>query len=183
MLTLSQLGEYIGARHTFDLFRLETLSHYEAASDEDDFRRYQDGETAPRARVKEPFLARLLADNAAGKRWRRVHTVSHPLTDYLRYECEWGYAFNVAAGEDVRILDLDKLGLDTFEHRVADFFVIDGEFVVRSIYDDRHRFSHAEVIDDRRPYLLLSELLWCLAESFTPWWTAHTEYHRGTPAA
>ncbi len=29
-----------------------------------------------------------------------------PLSDYLRYECEWGYTYNVTAGEDVRILDL-----------------------------------------------------------------------------
>jgi hypothetical protein len=29
-----------------------------------------------------------------------------PLGPYLRYECEWGYAYNVQVGKDIRILDL-----------------------------------------------------------------------------
>jgi hypothetical protein len=32
--------------------------------------------------------------------------LTSPLSEYLRYECEWGYLPNAAAGEDIRILDL-----------------------------------------------------------------------------
>ena len=48
-------------------------------------------------------MDRLRADTAADRRWRRVHVVELPLSDYLRYECEWGYTDNAAHGEDVRI--------------------------------------------------------------------------------
>jgi hypothetical protein len=42
----------------------------------------------------------------AGKLFQRVHVVTSPLSDYLKYEFAWGYVFNARAGEDIRILDL-----------------------------------------------------------------------------
>jgi hypothetical protein len=184
VLTLPQLGDYIAERHARDLFRLEALPHYNAASDADDYRRYLRGETHPDAATKQAWLDKLRTDTAAGRRWRRVHAVWHPLSDYLRYECEWGYTYNVAHGEDVRILDLDQAGLPrALPAQVGDFFVIDGEHAVRSYYDDHGRFSHAHVLEEPGPYLALAELLWHTAEPFTAWWAAHPQYHRGPRAA
>ena len=40
----------------------------------------------------------------AGKVFQRVHVVTEPLTDYLRYELGWSYPPNIEAGEDIRIL-------------------------------------------------------------------------------
>ena len=40
---------------------------------------------------------------------QRVHVVSEPLTDYLRFEIT-GYRLNVEAGEDVRILPRRQQG-------------------------------------------------------------------------
>jgi hypothetical protein len=41
----------------------------------------------------------------AGKRMYRVHVLSRPLTDYLRFELGWGFRRNMAAGEEFFILD------------------------------------------------------------------------------
>ncbi|WP_187369578.1 DUF6879 family protein [Fodinicola acaciae] len=41
----------------------------------------------------------------SGKWIGRVHVIRRPLTDYLRFELA-AYRYNVAAGEDVRILDV-----------------------------------------------------------------------------
>lgn len=182
MLNLAQLGEFIAERHTRDLFRLETLPHYDAASDDEDYRRYLRGDSAPSAAAKQPWLDRLRTDVAAGRHWRRVHSVRHPLSDYLRYECEWGYTYNVAGGEDVRILDLDQVGLDGFAG-VGDFFVVDGTHAVRSHYDDHGRFKFAEVLDEPGPFVALAELIWHASQPFSSWWAAHPEYHRGSQAA
>ena len=47
---------------------------------------------------------------AAGKVFQRVHVVTEPLTDYLRYELGWSYPPNVEAGEDIRILSRAESG-------------------------------------------------------------------------
>lgn len=119
----------------------------------------------------------LRSDIAAGRAWRRVHALTHPLTDYLRYECEWAYTDNVAAGEDVRIIDNPGSALLA----VGDFFVLDGAHVVRSHYDHDGRFVGAEVlISDtaKAPYLTISNLIWPNAERFATWWERHPEYRR-----
>ncbi|MGH3933171.1 MAG: DUF6879 family protein [Pseudonocardiaceae bacterium] len=186
MLDLPALGAYLTQRHTRDLFRLETLAHYDAASDDEDYHRYLRGESAPTAAGKETWLGRLRTDTAAGRRWRRVHVVTPPLTDYLRYECEWGYTHNVAAGEDVRILDLsaspagaEVLGV------VGDFFVADEEHAVRMDYDEAGRFRGAVPVDPLvlAPYQAVAVTVWTLGVPFTTWWAQHPEYHRSGQAA
>ncbi|MEV7284142.1 DUF6879 family protein [Streptomyces sp. NPDC093252] len=49
----------------------------------------------------------------SGKRIGRVRIVRRPLTDYQRYQFAWGIPGNLAAGEDIRILDVtrDDFGL------------------------------------------------------------------------
>ncbi|MGH3811688.1 MAG: DUF6879 family protein [Pseudonocardiaceae bacterium] len=180
VLTIDQLGEFVAKHHTRDLFRLETLTFYNAASDDDDLGRYLRGEPAPTAEAKQPWLDRIRADVAAGRSWRRIHAVSDPLPDYVRYECEWGYLPNTGAGEQIRIAELTPALA-----RVGDFFVLDGEHVVRSRYDEDCRFAGAEVIADpysAAPLVALAELLWNQATDFTAWWAAHPSYHRDNQA-
>ncbi|MGQ0778318.1 MAG: DUF6879 family protein [Pseudonocardiales bacterium] len=62
VLTLDQLGEFVAKHHGRDLFRLETLPFYNAASDDDDFRRYLQGDPDPTAKVKRPWLDRIRAE-------------------------------------------------------------------------------------------------------------------------
>jgi hypothetical protein len=177
LLDLDGLAEFIGQHHSHDLFRLETLSYYDVSSDGEDYRRYLEGEPHPNADAKQPWLDRLQADVAAGRRWRRVHAMSVPLSDYLCYECEWAYTYNVATGEDVRIVeDASDVLLG-----IGDFFVIDGEHVARSHYDQVGRFLGAEVVSEaaaRAPYLALAGVILRNAVSFTEWWERHPEYHR-----
>lgn len=179
VLTLGELLEFITERHTSDVFRLEVLPYYNAASDEDDYRRYLRGEAAPAATVKAPWLDRIRLDTAAGRIWRRVHAVTEPLTDYLKYEAEWGYRYSAAAGEQIRIAPLTSALT-----KVGDFFVIEGERVVRSRYDASGRFQHAELLqsDAAAPYVAIAALLWEQAEDFTTWWAARPQYHRDQAA-
>ncbi len=180
VLTLDELGDFIDRHHTFDLFRLEVLPFYNSGSDDDDLHRYLRGDPAPTAKVKQASLERIRTDTGAGRIRRRVHAVAEPLTDYLRYEAEWGYVFNSSAGERIRIATLTEALT-----RVGDFFILDGEHVLRSRYDESCRFSHAEVLqpDATVPYVALAELLWDDAVDFAPWWAARPADHRDTEAA
>lgn len=173
MLSLARLGEFVARHHTRDLFRLETLPRYTSDSDGDDFRRYLRGEPAPNAEARTPWLDRLRADVEAGRHWRKVHLAHQPITDYERYEFEWGFAFNVTGGEQIRI------GQPTAAlEQVGDFFVLDHEYVVRSRYDSDGRFVHAYILDDPAPFIAVADLLWDQAEDFNTWWARHPELHR-----
>ena len=65
----------------------------------------------------------------SGKSIGRARTVRRPLTDYQRYWLSWAGPTNTAAGEDIRVLDLDEhdLGMDLPEQ---DFWMFDESMVV-----------------------------------------------------
>lgn len=186
MLSLHELGELIDERHTFDLIRVQTLARYDVASDGDDFQRYLAGEAEPTASRKQPWLEHLQALVASGRAWRNVHVLSTPLSDYLRYACDWGYAHNVRAGQDVRIVELAANDLLSELVTIGDFWVIDRQAVVQMHYDVSGRFVGADLVPDEKDATLfraVAGLLWHQAEPFTEWWARHPQFHRAVGAA
>jgi hypothetical protein len=126
-------------------FRLETLDHYAMEYEEEAVQRFLAGEPRDTSYIA-GWLERVRAAVGAGRRMQRVHVVTEPLSDYLRFEIG-GYRLNVEAGEDVRILPRQATaGLDLPDH---DFWLFDGQQVVRMRYDASGAFLGAEQIDDR----------------------------------
>lgn len=179
MLNETQLGEAIDSRFTRTLFRLEVLDRYDVATDGADYDRYLRGEVGPDPARKEPWLETLRREAAEGKYSHRVHVLTSPLTDYLRYECEWGYAYNAAAGEDIRILDLAEIrrpvGLVD-----EDFWLIDNTHAVRMHYGPGGTFAGAELVPpDAVPcYRAARDAAWAVAVPFPAWWAEHPRYWR-----
>jgi hypothetical protein len=189
MLTATELGDYIDARLTRSAFRLELLDRYDVESDGVDFARYLRGEPEPTPERKQPWLDRLQREREAGILNHRVHVLRTPLTDYLRYECEWGYAPNAAAGEDIRILDLAERQLPActrLAHLVDhDFWLIDNRHAIRMHYDDDGRFLGAEPVPDSQlaRYQHARDAAIAAAEPFNRWWARHPEEWRANRAA
>ena len=109
---MSQAGAVIMAPAEFDTqfmglfereaFRLEQLDWYDSPGTRERVRRFLAGQPDdPAARAG--WDALIAAARRAGKVMSRVHVVSEPLTDYLRFEMGF-YRGSVAAGEDVRVL-------------------------------------------------------------------------------
>jgi hypothetical protein len=171
-----ELDEFVDRSYTTDLLRVELRQTYGNPADQHDLRAYLRGEPLPGT----PWLDGIRHELKAGKTWRVLHAVSEPLTDYLRYESEWGYVPGTAAGEEVRIIThTPSLA------RVSDLLILDHQHVLRYTYNDRSDFIGAELITDAADasaYVALSELLWQHAEDFTTWWAAHPQYHRGQRA-
>lgn len=187
MLTIAELDETISsAGHS--LFRLETLDRYEVPVDGSDFAVYLAGGDQPHNPDKLAWQEHLRAERAAGIWRHRVHLIdtTHGLTDYLRYECEWGYTATTAAGEDIRILDLDT------EHRPRDlmevghdFWLIDSERVVHMHYNADATFHGGELLPAHATarYRAVRDIAWDMAEEFTSWWARHPQYHRANHRA
>lgn len=180
-LTLAELGAFVAERYTRDVLRVETLQRYDNESEREGLRRYLAGEPEAPGAGDTPWTRQLRAHAAAGRSWRVLHAVSEPLSDYLRYEAEWGYTHNAAAGQDIRITALTDEAA-----RLGDLLIVDDRHVFRYRYDSGGRFISADHIDDQSEagvYLALSASLWSSAEPFATWWSARPQYHRDPRAA
>lgn len=179
-LRIESITAWIKEHQQRDLIRIETLDRYDVDSDEDDYRRYTMGEAQPASPYREPWYNRLRDEAAQGKTRRRVWVGRTPLGTYPRYEMEWGFAYNVRAGEDIRILDVSAHPAGEEILRVGDFYVADGTHVARHLYDDQRRVlgSAAVGADAATAYVALAEAAWQMATPFEQWWAAHPQYHR-----
>lgn len=190
----AELNAWMNEHFTRSAFRLETLQTYEVASDGSDYRRYLDGERSWTPERKQPWLDHLASERAHGLHRHRVRIVTRPVTPYTRYACEWGYAPNVDAGEDVRILDLGEHGLPTALSS-SDWWRFDWWLVEESggdrrvlgmAYEPDGQFREAWFVDEEpsnasRPvdgFVAIRDQLWTAAEPFTNWWSRHGELHR-----
>lgn len=166
-------------RFDHDALRVETRSSYDVASDGGEVARYLAGEPAPDPSVVGPWHGWIRAQVARGTTVRRLRVLHAPPGDYLRYECEWGYVGNTAAGEDIRILDLtERPRPDGFLE--DELWMLDQERVALMRYDDAGRFSHADTAegDAATPWRESCAAAWRAAEPFTAWWAAHPQYRR-----
>jgi hypothetical protein len=184
-LVIDDLGAWIAGRHKQDLLRVQTLARYDSASDGEDFERYLRGEAEPSAPHKQAWLDRLAADAEHGRIRRNVHIVEQPLSDYLRYQFEWCYVYNVAAGQDVRVLDISSNPAAAHLAACGDFAVVEGVDVARNRYAPDGVFLGAVQApsDTAAALAALGEAAWAMAVPFTAWWRDHPQYHRATRAA
>ncbi|MFJ3788048.1 DUF6879 family protein [Kitasatospora sp. NPDC090091] len=87
-----------------EAFRLETRSFYAMPGEDEEYQEFlATGEL--HIPDDDPWLARVRHFRETGRTISRVHVLTRPLSDYLRYEFA-AYVYNSAAGEDIRILDL-----------------------------------------------------------------------------
>jgi hypothetical protein len=113
-----------------EAFRLETLPAYAVPEEDEEYARFQALGTLE-IPDEDPWLVRVRRFRTTGRWVGRVHVVTRPLSDYLRYEFAV-YAHTVRAGEDVRILDLtDRENPGLPEH---DFWMFDDSRVVAMRY-------------------------------------------------
>lgn len=182
MLTENELGRYIDERLTRSACRLELLDMYAGESERADFARFLRGEPIASLAQRRPWLDRLRAEAEAGILNQRVHVLRTPLTDYLRFEAEWGYVYNAAAGEDIRIIDLAErlLPAGLTDH---DFWLVDDTYPIRMHYSDDGRFTGANPVADPAPYQRAWAAAVAASEPFTIWWRRHSEEWREHRAA
>ncbi|QMU70109.1 DUF6879 family protein [Streptacidiphilus sp. P02-A3a] len=136
---------------TKEAWRLETLPQYLVPQEADEFSRFKNGEALVHA-AEDAWTSQIRRHRAEGRITGRVHVVTRPLSDYLRFEFSRYYRHGADAGEEIRILDVTHRPnpLEGFQ----DFWFFDRSTVVLMNYepDGRqiNRVLHEGVID---PYL------------------------------
>lgn len=125
-------------------WRWETQPVYTMPREQESFSRFLAGEPEPEGH-NSVWHEKVRAWTAAGKVIGRVRTVQRPYTDYQRYQLSWGIPGNVAAGEDIRILDLTDLDLDL---PMQDFWLFDDSIVMHLNFRQDGTLINKERIED-----------------------------------
>jgi hypothetical protein len=125
-------------------WRLETQQTYTIPDEQEDFTRFLAGEPKPPDDNAE-WHAQIHGWAAEGKFLSRVRVVRYPLSDYQRYIFAWGVPDNIAAGEDVRVLDIvdEDFGLPR-----QDFWMFDDSVVVHLNFNPDGTLINIELIDE-----------------------------------
>jgi len=140
-LTSAEFGRYFQDFKS-QAFRLETLDQYSSPSEQLELQRFLKGEPLSEAQ-NQKWVNVVKTSVTAGKSIMRVHVITFPLSSYLQFEIQWGYAFNDAAGERIYLLDRNLLPNPAFS-TLGDFWLFDETILVRMQYDSSGVFSQAE---------------------------------------
>lgn len=137
-------------------WRLETQPSYAIPREAETFTRFLAGEPKPEG-FNAGWEARVRANVSAGKTMGRVRVVRKPLTDYTRSQLAWSIPGNIAAGEDIRILDLTEHAIDLPDQ---DFWLFDDSAVVHLNFHSDGTLKDRELVETPpvRQYLAWREL-------------------------
>ena len=135
--------------HFTDLFehtsyRLETLDHYDDPGESEAFRHFRQGTPVPRNQWWFDFIRQARRD---GKVMSRVHVVSEPLSEYMKFEIAAYQVNGWAAGEDVRILPRTRAAEI---NGVPDYWLMDSCLAVLMSYDSGGVLTRVEAMTDPR---------------------------------
>ncbi|GHH79862.1 hypothetical protein GCM10018793_33510 [Streptomyces sulfonofaciens] len=165
------LGDLFGSFRR-EAFRLETLDDYSKSGNVDAYHTYLAGEPQPED-YNSGWVEELRSHTENGKRVHRVHIVSRPLTDYLRFELGWGYRKNMTGGEEFSILDVtDRLNPLA---GVPDFWCFDSESVAVMNYDGAGKYLGSKALEPERvaEFTRYRDTALAHAEPFTEWWAKY----------
>ncbi|MFD9489355.1 DUF6879 family protein [Streptomyces sp. NPDC059991] len=158
-----------------EAFRLETLDDYSKSGGVDAYRAFLADEPQPEDYKTAGWITTVGDAVQSGKRIYRVHILSRPLTDYLRFELSWGYRRNMAAGEEFFILDTT-----TQENPIPDApdcWIFDEQVIGAMNYDDEGRYLGVEFLgeDQLSRFLAYRDTAMAQAVPFSEWWAKYGE--------
>ncbi|GHJ37311.1 DUF6879 family protein [Streptomyces sp. TS71-3] len=144
-------------RKIFDAYehhawRFEAQPTYTMPNEAENVARFLQGDPKP-ANHNARWHERVRGYVASGRTIGRVRVVRRPLTDYQRYQFTWGIPDNIAAGEDIRVLDVtgNDHGLPLSG---TDWWMFDEARVVHLNYrPDGTQINRELIATDLAPYL------------------------------
>ena len=179
MLTEAELDPYFDGIRS-EAFRLEALPSYAVSSESSALNAYLAGEPYQKSAAGQAFKEFIRAQVEAGITWHRVRVVRGPLSDYERWECEWGYTVNEELGYPTFVLDMSETAAPP-DLPDYDWWMLDERVVLRFHYDGNGTFLGADALDEpdqvagHRRY---RDAAMAAAVPFPRYWAAHPQYWR-----
>jgi hypothetical protein len=133
-------------------WRLEARDDYAIPGEDQDFDDFLAGRPLAERTVENNWwMATVAAARAANKTFGRVRLITRPVSDYTRFELV-SYPENVAAGEDVFVLDRAWLAPVDEHWAHQDFWLFDDDIAVLQHFSSTGKFLGVERASDPAPY-------------------------------
>ncbi|MFC5720007.1 DUF6879 family protein [Streptomyces gamaensis] len=137
---------------TKEAWRLETLPQYLVPQEAEEFSRFLSGQPVAIPEGDDEWFELIRKHQETGGSIGRVHIVTRPLSDYLRFEFAQYYAPQFEAGEDIRILDVTDRPNPLAG--VQDFWMFDRSTVVLMNYESDGTQINRELFEgDPAPFV------------------------------
>ncbi|MGW4445216.1 DUF6879 family protein [Streptomyces sp. NPDC004682] len=135
-----------------EAWRLETLSQYLMPQEAEELEAFRSGVRIDPRTVSNEYTDRLRQQATEGRPQGRVHIVTRPLSEYLRFEFSQYYAPHSLAGEQIRILDVTDR--ENPLPGVQDFWMFDhAEVVLMNYHPDGRQISREVFEGDVTPFI------------------------------
>jgi hypothetical protein len=132
-----------------DIFRLETLQSYGNSGEDPALAAFESGEPHLITPAKREWTELVRDRTAAGCTMHRVHVVTEPISEYLRFELTWGYQPNVEAGERIGIVAVPPgQPWPTELPERTDFWLFDHSVLYAMRYDQNNAWRSTERVTD-----------------------------------
>jgi hypothetical protein len=148
VITLDRLGRDFTGLFSRRVFRLLTLDFYDAPNEYEPYARFLAGEPVDPA-WRKPWQGLVRGVCESGRIMQRIHVVTEPASNYIRFSLLHGYPYNVQAGEDVRILGRAQSGRMCSQ---GDWWLFDDTLAAVLVYDGSGAIERVEM--HRNPVLL-----------------------------
>jgi hypothetical protein len=163
----------------FDAFRLEIRPTYTSDVESPRLRSYLAGDPYDPAAEPHEWYQYIQDWTDRGVNFRKVHVVRSPLSEYLRWECEWSYTATERRGQRTHILDLAEVDAPPALPDY-DFWMFDESVVLKFVYNDSGGFVGAErlSISVTGRHVGYRDAALKAATPFPAYWQAHPNYWR-----
>ena len=179
MLSETELDPFFDEART-EWFRLEALHSYSVGAEQARLGAYLAGESYESVPEPTAWYEEIRRRTDEGVVYRKVRVVQGPLSEYERWELEWGYAGSERHGQRTFIIDLAETPQPP-ELPGYDWWMFDERVVLRFCYDDSGEFLGAEPIDDPgqvAAHVRYRDAALAAAACFPEYWKAHPQYWR-----
>lgn len=154
----------------YSAFRLEALQDYGGSGEDAELAAFLAGQPRPPRPEHDQWAEVIRGHVHEGRILQRVHVVTEPLTDYIRWELSWGYAPSVEAGEDVRVIAVPAGQQWPHDVQQRDFWLFDASELYDMHYDQDGMWLGVEQVTD--PGRIVAACRWREA-------ALHLATHRG----
>jgi hypothetical protein len=138
-------------------FRLENLDAYAVESERAEYQAYLAGDESKKTGNKK-WADYIYDHSQQGKVFERIHVIPRELTDYLRYEIDWGYRYSAAAGERIFFAYRDDLPLNIAAQHLPDFWLFDESSCLIQRYDDGGAWLRSDILESAEGVAFLKSL-------------------------
>jgi hypothetical protein len=127
-------------------FRLENLDIYAVESERSEYAAYLLGD-ATKKTCNTKWADYVRGHCKEGKHLERIHIIPRVLTDYLKYEIDWGYRYSSAAGEKIFFAYRDQLPSNLASTPLPDFWLFDEKTCLIQRYDSHGAWLGGDILE------------------------------------